>query len=169
MPLSMYQASIPVFVHGLGTLAALLGTAASHAREKKFDPDILAGARLAPDMFSLTGQIQRASDTSKFAAERLTGIASPRLEDNERTIPDLETRIAKTIAYLEGIDRKAFEGTETKAINLDFGEFKPSFTGESYLLTFALPNFFFHVTTAYNILRHSGVPVGKRDFLRLKG
>jgi hypothetical protein len=168
MPLSMYRAAVPVFIHGLGTVAALLDKATAHAKAKGYDPDILTGARLAPDMMSLTGQIQRASDTSKLSAERLSGVPSPKLEDNETTIADLQTRIAKTVAYLESIDATTFDGSEAKAINLNFGAFQPSFTGESYLLTFALPNFFFHVTTAYDILRHNGVPVGKRDFLRIE-
>jgi hypothetical protein len=126
-------------------------------------------ARLAPDMLTLAGQVQRASDTSKLALERLTGIASPKLEDSEKNFAELFTRIDRTIAYLSGFSESQLEDTEKQTIQLNFGDFKPIFTGTSYLLTFTLPNFFFHVTTAHDILRHKGVKVGKRDYLRLQG
>jgi hypothetical protein len=162
MPLSMYQASIPVFVRGLGVLSALLEKGAAYASETSTD---LVGARLAPDMFPLSAQVQRASDTSKLAAERLTGIKSPCFEDVETTFPELQERIARTLAFLNGIEPAQMEGSEERSVQLSFGEFKPVFRGADYLLTFALPNFFFHVTTAYDILRHKGVQVGKRDYL----
>jgi uncharacterized protein len=167
MPLSMYQASVPVFAHGLNVLASLLQKASGHVREKGIPPADLINARLAPDMLPLSGQIQRASDTAKLAIERLTGIPSPRFEDKESTFAELQKRIADTIAFLESVDAAKLEGTETRAIQLNFGEFKPSFKGDQYLLTFALPNFFFHVTTAYDILRAQGLSVGKRDYLSL--
>jgi hypothetical protein len=169
MPISMYQASVPVFVEGLRTLTHLLQKAEAHAHETGADPASLVDARLAPDMLTLAGQVQRASDTSKLSAERLTGIPAPKLEDNEKTFADLYTRIDRTLAYLTNFAEAQFEGAETKTIQLKLRDFTPSFTGSSYLLTFALPNFFFHVTTAYDILRHKGVKVGKRDFLRLNG
>jgi hypothetical protein len=165
MPLSMYQVSIPVFVRGLGVLATLLDKAAAHAGEQGIDPATLVEARLAPDMMTLAAQIQRASDTSKLAAERLTGRASPRFEDTERTLPELQQRIAATVAYLTTIDDAAMADSEQRSVTLNFGSFKPTFTGQQYLLTFALPNFFFHVTTAYDILRHQGLAIGKRDYL----
>ena len=132
-------------------------------------PQASLEARLAPDMLTLAGQVQRASDTSKLALERLTGIASPKLEDSEKTFAELYTRIERTKAYLGGFAETQLEGVEERQIQLNFGDFKPSFTGASYLLTFALPNFFFHVTTAHDILRHKGVKIGKRDYLRLQG
>lgn len=165
MPLSMYQVSIPVFVRGLGVLTTLLDKAAAHAREQGIDPATLVEARLAPDMMTLAAQIQRASDTSKLAAERLTGRASPRFEDTERTLLELQQRIAATVAYLTTIDDVAMADSEQRSVTLNFGSFKPTFTGQQYLLTFALPNFFFHVTTAYDILRHQGLAIGKRDYL----
>jgi hypothetical protein len=169
MAISMYQASVPVFVHGLSVLSHLLRQAEAHARDSGADPASLVEARLAPDMLSLTGQVQRASDTSKLALERLTGVASPKLEDSETTFAGLYARIDRTIAYLDGFSENQLADAGSKPIQLNFGDFKPSFTGTSYLLTFALPNFFFHVTTAHDILRHKGVKIGKRNYLRLKG
>lgn len=165
MSLSMYQVSIPVFVRGLGVLSTLLQKASAHAEDKGIEPDVLINARLAADMYPLTGQVQRASDTSKLAIERLTGIPSPRFEDNESTFAELQERIARTIAFLQGVDAAQMEGAQDRTIQLNFGTFKPTFKGDAYLLTFALPNFFFHVTTAYDLLRHSGVNVGKRVYL----
>jgi hypothetical protein len=165
MPLSMYQASIPVFIRGMGVLSTLLDKAASHAAETGTDPAALIGARLAPDMLPLSAQVQRASDTSKLSAERLSGIASPRFPDEETSFDELQARIANTIEYLQGIDAARLEGSEGRTVTLKFGSFSQSFRGDEYLLTFALPNFFFHVTIAHGILRHKGVAVGKRDFL----
>jgi hypothetical protein len=169
MPISIYQASVPVFVHGLSVLSHLLHQGEAHARDSGADPASIVQARLAPDMLTLAGQVQRASDTSKLALERLTGIASPKLEDSEGIFAELYIRIDRTIAYLSGFSESQLEDTEKQTIQLNFGDFKPVFTGTSYLLTFALPNFFFHVTTAHDILRHKGVKVGKRDYLRLQG
>jgi hypothetical protein len=161
----MYQASIPVFVRALNVLTALLDKAQAHAAQNGLELSTLVNARLAPDMYPLSGQIQRASDASKFAIKRLTGVDAPSFEDVETTFPELRKRIADTIAWLQSVPAAAFEGTETKTVQLSFGEFKQSFQGDAYLLSFALPNFYFHVTTAYAILRHSGAPVGKLDFL----
>lgn len=165
MPLSMYQVSIPIFIRGLGVLSTLLEKAAAHTEEKSIEPGILINARLAPDMLPLAGQVQRASDTSKLAIERLTGIQSPRFEDKESTFGELQERIAQTIAFLQSVDVTQMEGGQQRTVQLNFGSFKPSFKGDQYLLTFALPNFFFHITTAYDILRHSGLNIGKRDYL----
>ena len=169
MPISMYQISVPVFVNGLSALSHLLQQGEAHARDQGADPASLLEARLAPDMMTLTGQVQRASDTSKLALERLTGIASPKLEDSEKTFAELFTRIERTKAYIGSFTETQLEASEEKQIQLNLGEFKPTFTGPSYLLTFALPNFFFHVTTAHDILRHKGVKIGKSDYLRLQG
>jgi hypothetical protein len=169
MSISIYQASVPVFGHGLSVLSHLLHQGEAFARDSGADPATLVQARLAPDMLTLAGQVQRASDTSKLSIERLSGAPAPRLEDNEKTFADLYTRIDKTIAYINAVTEAQLAGTESKAIQLNLGEFKPTVTGASYLLTFALPNFFFHITTAYDILRHKGVKIGKRDYLRLAG
>ena len=165
MPLSMYQACIPVLVRGLGVLSTLLDKGAAYAAEHGTDPASLVGARLFPDMLPLSGQVQRASDTSKLAAERLTGAPSPKFPDEETSFAELQARIASTIAYLESVKPEQFEGSETREVTIRAGAAAHVFTGDAYLLSFALPNFFFHVTTAYDILRHSGVPIGKRDFL----
>ncbi|RKP56644.1 DUF1993 domain-containing protein [Pararobbsia silviterrae] len=165
MSISIYEMSVPVFIRGLRVLSTLIDKAEAYAEANQLAPAILLDARLAPDMMSLTGQVQRASDTSKLSGQRLSGVAAPRFEDNETTFNELQQRIAKTVAYLETLDPASFADAESRVIQLNFGEFKPNFTGVSYLLTFAIPNFFFHVTTAHDILRHNGLPIGKRDFL----
>ena len=164
MPISMYQASVPVLTRGLGILSTLIDKGAAHAAEHKLDPASLVGGRLAPDMLPLSGQVQRASDTAKFAAARLTGESAPSFADEETTLDQLRERCARTIAFLETVRRDAFDGSETRMVS--FGrDTKLTLRGDAYLLGFALPNFFFHVTTAYDILRHMGVAVGKRDYL----
>ena len=164
MTLSMHRASVAMFLRGLNVTLGLIDKAEAHALEAGIDPDSLAEARLAPDMLPFSGQIQRASDASKLSVERLTGVAAPKFEDNEKTLDELRARLRATIAYLEGIEPAAFDGAEAKTISLPFGAIPP-FTGEGYLMTFALPNFYFHVTTAYAILRNQGVAVGKIDYL----
>ena len=165
MPLSLYQVSIPVFQRGLDTLAALLRKGEAHTKEAGHDPAVLIDARLAPDMFPLAGQVQRASDTAKLAAARLTGTEPPSFADEERTFGELQDRVERTVAYLSSFDAAQFDGSETREITIRPGNVPRSFTGDGYVLTFALPNFFFHVTTAYDILRHNGVSIGKRDYL----
>ena len=167
MSVSMHRATLPVFVHGLRVLSSLLDKAQAHALQAGVDPATLVDARLAPDMLTLAGQVQRASDTSKLSAERLSGLASPKLTDDERTLDDLRARIASTIAYLDSVDEASMAGSEARTVVLNFGSFKPTFTGTDYLFDFALPNFYFHVTTAYDILRAQGVPIGKLDFIGL--
>lgn len=157
----MYQASVPVFMRGLRALAAELRRGAASAAARQFDPGVLVQARLAPDMLTLAGQVQRASDTSKLSAERLTGVPSPRFADVENTMEELQERIAATLRYLQGLDPTAFEGSASRTIEISLG----SMRGDIYLLEFGLPNFFFHIATAHAILRHNGVPVGKRDYL----
>lgn len=165
MPLSMYQVSIPLFVRGLDVLSALLEKAQAHAEEGGILPEVLLGARLAPDMLPLTAQVQRASDTSKLSVERLSGVVAPKFEDNEVSFAQLQERIANTIAYLNSVGAAQLEASEERVIALDFGSFQPSFKGDDYLLTFALPNFFFHIATAHGILRNNAVRVGKLDYL----
>jgi len=165
MSLSMYQASVPAFVRGLNVLAALLQKGADHAAAAGMDPAELIIARLAPDMYPLSGQIQRASDASKFAVQRLSRVEAPKFPDEETTFEQLQQRIAATLAYLQDVPADRLDGAEGRKVSLAFGDFKQEFRGDDYLLTFALPNFYFHVTTAYAILRHAGVKVGKLDFL----
>jgi uncharacterized protein len=159
--LSVLEASVPVFVRGLKAMSAELAKGSAYAEERKIDPSVLVNARLFPDMLPLSGQVQRASDGAKFAAERLSGVKSPRFEDIEKTFSELERRIQDTIAFLESVEPEAFAGSETKEIKISAG----TFSGRDYLLQFALPNFFFHVAMAHAILRHNGVSVGKLDYL----
>lgn len=170
MSLSMHQVSIPVFVRGLQALSGLLEKGRSHAAEVGVSEDTLLDAKLAPDMLSLVGQVQRASDTSKLSGQRLSGVASPAMPDTETTFAELIKRVADTVAYLEAIDPAALEGSETRTVELNVGpDRKVSLQGDSYLLTFALPNFFFHVATAHDILRSQGVKIGKMDYLGAAG
>ena len=169
MPISIYHASVPVFLQGLDTLTHILRKGENHARTDGVDPASYVEARLAPDMLTLAGQVQRATDTSKLSVERLSGAPAPKMEDTEKSFAELRARIEKTAAYLKGITEAQLADAETKRIELNLRDYKPVFTGTSYLLSFGLPNFFFHVTTAYDILRHKGVPLSKRDFLMLKG
>ena len=164
MAISMYQLTVPAFVRGLTVLADLLKKAEAHVEQHGSVPDALISARLADDMLPLSAQVQRASDTSKMSVERLTGVAAPKFEDNETSFDQLQQRIANTIAYLQSVNAEQFDGSETRTVKLNFGGF-PDFTGRSYLLTFALPNFYFHIATAHDILRNQGIAVGKRDYL----
>ena len=167
MPLSMHDSSVGVLVHGLGGLSGVLSKAAAHADARKIDPAVFIQARLAPDMFALARQVQIASDTAKGCGARLAGVEVPSYPDTETTFPDLQGRIAKTRDFLRGIDPKRFSGSDERPVTLKLGGQERTFTGRDYLLSFALPNFFFHVTTAYAILRHNGVDIGKMDYLAL--
>ena len=165
MTLSMYQASAPVFTRMLTNLAAILTKAEENAATRKIDPAIFLAARLAPDMLPLTRQIQMASDAAKGGIARLAGVEIPSFPDTEIDFAGLHARIAKTIAFIESAPKDQIEGSDVSSIVLKFPGRELNFTGQSFLFQFALPNFFFHVTTAYAILRHNGVPVGKMDFL----
>ncbi|MFY1826647.1 DUF1993 domain-containing protein [Myxococcus fulvus] len=165
MSLSMYEATIPVFIRALEVLSTLVTQGEKYAQEKGLDPKQVLEARLAPDMFNLVQQVQRASDTSKATAERLSGEPAPRMPDTESTFDELRQRIDKTLTYLKSVPAKSFAGSETRTVTLAAGGLKRDFKGDEYLLTFGLPNFYFHITTAYGILRHLGVPIGKKDFL----
>lgn len=165
MPISMYSVTVPVFSRMLGSLSNILAKAEANAAERKIDLAVLINSRLAPDMFPLKGQIQTASDHAKFAPSRLTGRDSPRYEDNEETLEELQARIAKTRDYLATFAESDFEGAEERAIVIKGRSRELNFTGLEYLQNFALPNFYFHATTAYDILRHNGVPLSKSDFL----
>jgi hypothetical protein len=159
---SMHRATVPVLVRGLKVLSTLLEKGEAHAKETGAD---LTGARLAPDMLTLVGQIQRISDTAKGAIGRLTDITPPPMADEEVSFADLQARIAKTIAFLESVDPAAFDGADTREVTLKAGPFEAKMSGEDCLLGFVLPNFYFHLTTAYGILRHQGVAIGKLDYL----
>lgn len=165
MTLSMYQASAPVFLQMLRALQDVLDKAEAHATAGKIDPAVLLGWRLAPTMFALTRQVQVASDTVKGALSRLAGQEAPKWEDNEASFADLRARIARTIAYAESFTPAQIDGSETRTFSIPLGGQPTEFQGQPYLLQFALPNFYFHVTAAYAILRACGVPLGKRDYL----
>lgn len=165
MALSLSKASVPAFVRGLKVLSELLKKGEEHAAQAGIAPETLLGARLAEDMLPLSAQIQRASDASKFAVQRLSGGDAPKFADDETSFAQLQQRIANTIAYLEGVDGAQVDAGEDREVSLKFGSFGATFSGESYLLTFALPNFYFHVVTAYDILRNQGVKIGKLDYL----
>ncbi len=165
MPLSLYQASVPVFIRMLGNLSEILKKAEAHAEEKKIDPAVFVTARLAPDMFPLARQVQIATDGVKGCAARLAGVEIPSYPDTESTFPELQARIAKTVAFLKTFTAEQIDGNEEREINLKAGARELSFKGEAYLLHFVLPNLYFHVTAAYAILRHNGVAIGKSDFL----
>jgi len=165
MPLSMYQASTPVFVRMLGNLSAILAKGAAYAEAKKIDPAVLINARLAADMFPLARQVQIASDGVKGCAARLAGIEIPSYPDTETSFPELQARIAKTVAFIQSIGAAQIDGSEERAVTLKIRDKEINFKGQAYLLNFVLPNLYFHVTTAYAIMRHNGVDVGKMDFL----
>jgi uncharacterized protein len=166
MSLSMSQASLPVFEIGLGALSAILGKAKAHAAAKKIDPAVLLQWRLAPDMFPFVRQVQIAADQAKNGSARLAGVEAPRYDDNESTIEELEARIARTVAYLKALERKQIDAAADREITFPLGPTnKGHMKGDDYLNHFVLPNFYFHLTAAYAILRHCGVEIGKRDFL----
>ena len=165
MNISMYQASAPRFVNTLKNLSAILDKAQSWAEAKKVDPHVLTSARLYPDMFAFSRQIQTACDTAKGAVARLAGVENPKHEDTETTFAELKARIEKTIAFIETVKPAQIDGTEEKDLTIKLGPREVQWKGMQYLLGFALPNFYFHAATAYDILRHNGVELAKRDFI----
>lgn len=162
---AMYNASIPVLKHMLGSLSAILHKALAHAEQRKIKPEVLLNARLFPDMFPLIKQVQIATDQAKGCAARLAGVEVPRYEDNEATFEELQARLAKTIAFLDSIAAEQLAGSEARDISLQVQGTTYAFKGDTYLWNWVLPNFYFHATTAYNILRHNGIEIGKKDFL----
>lgn len=166
MTISMYNASVPVFRQMLGSLADLLAKAAAHAAEHTLEADALLRARLFPDMFPFTRQVQIACDFAKSVPARLAGVAVPAYEDDEQGFEELAARVAKTLAFIDSLDPAAFAGSELREIVLRPGTPKErKLDGQAYLLHYGLPQFFFHVTTAYVLLRHNGLGIGKRDFM----
>ncbi len=165
MNISMHQASSPRFTNTLKNLSAILDKAQAYAEAKKIDPSVLTNMRLFPDMFPLKRQIQIACDTAKGAVARLAGVDVPKHEDTEENLVELKARIAKTIEFVETIKFAQIDGSEERNIHLKLGSREVDWKGMQYLLGFALPNFYFHAVTAYDILRHCGVEIGKRDFI----
>jgi hypothetical protein len=165
MNISMYQASIPVLIRTLSNLRAILVKGAAHAETKKIEPAVLLGSRLFPDMFALTRQVQIATDMAKSCAARLSGVEPPKYDDTESSFADLLARIDKTAGYLKSFKPEQIDGTEDRDITLNTPRGPLNFKGMPYLLYFLLPNIYFHVTTAYNLLRHNGVELGKLDYL----
>ena len=165
MPISMYQASIPVCQQMLTSLSAVLDKAAAHAAARKIEPSVLLNTRLYPDMFPLARQVREATNHAASACGRVAGTDLPTFANTEASIPDLKERIAKTIDFIKSLKPTQIDGSEDKEITMKFTSGERKFTGQVFLLNFGLPNFFFHYTTAYDILRSCGVEVGKRDFM----
>ena len=165
MAFTIYDASVPPLVYMLENLSHVLTVSEAHARESGIEAKHYLEARLAPDMFVLTKQVQVATDMSKGCGARLAGAEIPKYEDTETSFAELQARITKTIAFLKALDASAFVGAEDKAITLKFPNAEFNFNGKDYLNNFAMPNIYFHITTVYAILRHKGVPLGKPDFL----
>jgi hypothetical protein len=165
MSVSLYDVSVPVFIRSLSNLATILDKAAQHGETKKVDPKVFPATRLIADMLPLTSQIQIACDTAKGAAARLAGVEPPKHADTETTLDELKARVAWTLDFIQTVKREQFQGAETREIVLQFPSRTLKFTGLDYVTKFVLPNFFFHVTTAYALLRKNGVEIGKMDFL----
>ncbi len=165
MKMSMYQVAVPPPIRVLTSLVAILEKAVAHCEAKKIDPSVLVNARLFPDMFPLSRQVQIATDVAKGGAARLAGQDPPAYEDNESTFAELIARVRKTIEFLKTFSAAQLDGTEDKSITLKMRNGDRHFQGMAYVQSFVLPNVYFHVTTAYNILRHNGVEIGKQDFL----
>ena len=166
MSISVYQACIPALIHSLKNLHHILDKALEFSASKKLADGLLPAYRLAPDMLPLSAQIQIACDTAKGCGARLAGVDMPRFDDKEKTLEELQARIDKTLAFLKTLKPEQFEGAQEKQIELKFPNSSFSFTGLNYINHFVLPNFYFHMTTAYGILRHCGVALGKGDFLQ---
>jgi uncharacterized protein len=166
MAIDPYTASVPTLVRALGQLRGILVKGAAHAEAQGWDPAVLLGMRLAPDMFPLTRQVQIATDIAKNAGGRLTGGEAPKFEDDETTFAQLDARVQRAIEYLQSLPAEAFVGAESRAVTVPsraFGDLH--FSGKDYLFSFVLPNVYFHSTTAYALLRHAGVPLGKADYI----
>lgn len=165
MSFSMYDASVPVFKQILSSLSTILSKAEAHAAEKKIEPAALLQARLYPDMFPLLRQVQVACDFAKGASARLAGAEVPRFEDTEQSFAELRERIAKTLAFIDGLPRDGIEASAQRDITTGSGATARQFKGQVYLVHYAMPHFYFHATTAYAILRHNGIDIGKKDFI----
>ena len=165
MPLSMHYTTVTVFVRALSNLKSILEKAKEHALSHKIEEAVFLNARLYPDMLPLSRQVQIATDQAKGCAARLAGAEPPAYEDKEQTFDDLSARITRTIEYMKALDPSQFEGAETRELTRPVRGEPHQFTGINYLMQFAMPNVFFHTATAYGILRHNGVALGKADYL----
>jgi uncharacterized protein len=165
MEISMYRLSVPVFDRYLSNLSAILDKGAAYAAEKKVDETVLTGMRLFPDMFPLSRQVQIAGDFTKGPCARLAGVEVPKYEDTEKTFAELQARLKKTQDFIKSLKPEQFEGSEKRIITIPIRGVNTEFVGLPYLTAYAFPHFYFHLTTAYNVLRHAGVPVGKTDFI----
>lgn len=165
MSITMYSASVPVYAHTLANLERILDKAEAHAAARKFDPAVLLGTRLAPDMLPFTKQVQIACDAAKLSVARLAGIEAPKSQDNEASLADLKARIRTTLEFLKTVPAEKVNGSEKREVSVPRRDGDMKFEGETYLKHYALPNFFFHVTTTYALLRHNGVELGKADYL----
>ena len=165
MTISMYQASVPVFIRMLNNLIAILEKAAAHAEARKIDPAVLINSRLYPDMFPLSRQVRIATDAAMSGAARLAGMEPPKYEDNETTFAELIERIRKTIAYVNGLKPEQIDGSEKAKIEIKVRDGMLTLDGLTFLLNRVLPNFYFHIATTYGILRHNGIEIGKKDYL----
>ena len=165
MATELYDLTVPVFLRGFHAMSGFLAKGEAFAAEKGLDPADLLNARLIEDMAPLTGQVQRASDAAKFTVVRIGSIENVAMPDEEASFADLQARIAKTVAFLNAVPREAIDGKEDAPVTLTTPRASFDFTGQSYVLNFVMPNFYFHVTTAYALLRHKGVPIGKMDYL----
>ena len=165
MSLSMYQVSVPVLLHNLKALSKSLDKTAADSKARKIDPAVIVSYRLAPDMFTLARQVMLVTDFAKGCGARLAGVDVPRYEDTETTFPQLKARIARTIKFLKSLKARQFEGSETRQITLPVAGKPMTLDGQTYLFSMVMPNFYFHMTTAYAIARHCGVPLGKGDFM----
>ena len=165
MTISMHSASAPIFAKTLSNMLLWLEAAKQHAEAKKFDTSVYLGLRLAPDMLPFTKQIQIACDAAKFGVARLGGVEAPKFDDTEASLADLRERIRKTLEFIRSVQADAIDGTEAKDITVPRRDGNITMKGEAYLKNYVLPNFFFHVTTAYALLRHNGVELGKGDYL----
>ncbi|HRD77095.1 MAG TPA: DUF1993 domain-containing protein [Hyphomicrobiaceae bacterium] len=165
MPVTMHSVSLPLFSRMLSNLSAILDKAEAYAAAKKIDPEVMLNARLAPDMFPLKRQVQLASDFAKGAAARLSGQDIPKWDDSEKSFAELKARLKRTQDYLAGFGAAQIDGSEARDVSLTIAQKPAVLKGQAFLTNYAFPHFFFHVTTAYNILRHNGVEVGKRDFM----
>ncbi|MEW6313657.1 MAG: DUF1993 domain-containing protein [Pseudomonadota bacterium] len=165
MPISMYQITVPVYIRMLTNLAAILEKAAAHCESKKIDPTVLINYRLYPDMYPFSKQVQIAADHAKNSVARLAGMEAPDFGNTEKTFAELMERVKKTIAFLETFKPGQIDGSEDRDVVVKRGDTATTYRGRDYLLNRTLPNFYFHFTTAYDILRHNGVELGKKDFL----
>ncbi|CAM5775594.1 hypothetical protein LMIY3S_05103 [Labrys miyagiensis] len=165
MPLSFYQSSTQVFIHGLGNLSAILEKGSAYGEARKIDPTVMCGLRLTADMLPLSRQVSTACDSAKLAVSRLSGVEAPKHADDEKDFAELQSRIAKTLDFIRSVPEAAVEAAAGRKISLKIGGTQREFESDAYLTLFALPNFYFHVTTSYSILRANGVELSKRDYL----